>query len=87
MNSSEVNHANNDHVLDSHDLYSIGPPVVEETPPEAEELELTLAAVDAAKRGWRVFPLHGIVENESWRLSMRLQRREQVLETRQASPY
>ena len=28
------NQANNDRAIDSHDLYSIGPPDLEETPPQ-----------------------------------------------------
>ena len=40
------NQANNDRAIDSHDLYSIGPPDLQKNPPQEEDLELTMAAVD-----------------------------------------
>jgi len=38
MSTLEANHGNNDRALDSHDLYSIGPPHLGETPLQEEEL-------------------------------------------------
>lgn len=49
------NKANNDRAVDSHDLYSIGPPVGEETPLQPEDLDLTLTSVGAFSKAIHEF--------------------------------